>query len=139
MADLDAERIANQEAVTERILGDMDARVARTILGPDGRPLLAPIIQDKTVTYAVDGESATVDPEQLLMRAARMQRDGASLKRIRRELDLVGGISDTILQSALNQGHAWLKQAIAEGREPAESRLVVGYEFIFVPGEDDDD
>jgi hypothetical protein len=69
------------------------------------------------------------------MRAARMQRDGASLKRIRSELELVGDISDEVLQNALNLGHEWLNAAIREGREPAESRLVVGYAFVL--GDDD--
>lgn len=136
MADETAEQIARGEATAERILGQIDARVAEKILGPDGRPLLQPIIEDKTLTYTKDGESLTVNPVQLVMRAARMQRDGASLKRISRELDLVG-VSDRQLQDALNWGHGLLNDAIAAGTEPAESRLVVGYEFI--PGDDDDD
>lgn len=119
----------------ERIVREIDERVMRTILGPDGRPLLEPIVEDRTITYAKDGESAQLTPEQFLMRAARMQRDGASLKRIRSELDLMPGISDTVLQNALNLGHAWLREAIASGAEPAESRLVVGYEFVV--GDDD--
>jgi hypothetical protein len=131
----DAARIGAHVQQEERIAREIDERVLRRIVGPDGKPLLEAVIDDRTITYAKDGESAQLEPEQFLMRAARMQRDGASLKRIRSELELVGDISDEVLQNALNLGHEWLNAAIREGREPAESRLVVGYAFVL--GDDD--
>lgn len=126
----DAARIGGHVQAEERIARSVDERVLDRILGPDGRPLLQAVVDDRTLTYAKDGQSAQLEPEQFLIRAARMQRDGASLKRIRSELDLVGDITDEVLQNALDLGHRWLNEAIATGKEPAESRLVVGYEFI---------
>lgn len=126
----DAARVNAHVQQEERIARAIDERVLERIVGPDGRPLLEAVVDDRTITYAKDGETAQLTPEQFLMRAARMQRDGATLKRIRSELDLVGEISDQTLQNALNLGHQWLNEAIAAGREPAESRLVIGYQFV---------
>lgn len=115
----------------ENLLREMDDRMNRgaTIYDAAGRPMIEPVVDDRTVTYAKDGESYSVDPEQLLMRAARMQRDGMSLKAIRAELDLKN-VSDKLLQSALRLGLQLLNAAIAEGREPAESKTVIGYAHV---------
>lgn len=102
------------------------------LLGPDGRPLLKPVLEDRTLTYHKEGDPAptTLNPLEVLMRAARMQRDGMTLDNIRAELDLVGDIPDALLQAALNEGHALLEAAIRDGREPEESKNVVGYELV---------
>jgi hypothetical protein len=118
----------------------MQERVNQTILGPGGQPLAKPVVEDRTVTYAKDGESYSIDPEQLLIRAARMLRDGWSLERIRSELDLIKdgpqGISLKTLEAAIrNVGMPALELAIAQGREPAESQNVVAYEVLDPEGE----
>lgn len=118
----------------ERALKQMQERVNSTIVGPTGQPIAKPVVEDRTVTYAKDGESYSMDPEQLLMRAARMQRDGASLKAIKAELDLKN-VSNRMLESALRLGHQLLDVAIRDGREPAESKRVVGYEMLDDEGE----
>lgn len=78
-------------------------------------------------TLPADGTAKTVKPKDILMAAARMQRDGRSLRWIKRELDLnmLGAkfIDDRTLQRALDMGHRLLDQAIAKGEEPAESRV----------------
>jgi hypothetical protein len=107
----------------------MQARVAGTIFGPGGRPLAKAVVEDRTVTYAKDGESYTADPIKILMSAARMQRDGASLRTIRAELDLKN-VPDATLERALKRGREWLDIAIAKGEEPAESKNVVAYEML---------
>lgn len=118
--------ITDPDPVVESILSKMDAQQNQTIMGPDGKPLLEPLVDDRTVTYAKDGESYSVEPLELLKRAARMQRDGASLKAIRAELDLMN-VSDATLQSALKVGMDLLLADIAAGIEPEESVRVLGY------------
>jgi hypothetical protein len=125
---------AQADRAVEDILRQMDARKPQTIYGPDGKtPLYEPLVDDRTITYAKDGESYSIKPEELLMRAARMQRDGKSLANIRAELDLVH-VPDQLLEAALRLGHEWLNEAIAAGREPEESVRVLGYR----EAEDDD-
>ncbi len=124
-----------QDGIAEDILGRIDAKQRSVILGPDGRPLVRPVVEDRTITYAKDGESTSMDPEQLLMRGARMLRDGWSLARIRSELDLITTgpqeITLPTLEKALvSVGMPLLEQAIAEGREPEESVIVVGFEIV---------
>jgi hypothetical protein len=122
----------------ENLLREMDARMNRgaTIYDAAGNPMIEPVVDDRTITYAKDGESYQADPEQLLMRAARMQRDGMGLKAIRAELDLKN-VSDKLLQSALTLGLQLLNAAIAEGREPAESKTVIGYAHVEDAGDEE--
>jgi len=113
-----------------------------TILGPDGRPVdLEPVIEDRSLTYAKDGESYVVKPGELAMRAARLQRDGMSLKQIRAELDLIPSgpmrPTDAQLQAWLNIGHNLLDRAIKAGTEPAESKRVLRYLEKDEGGDDD--
>jgi lambda repressor-like predicted transcriptional regulator len=75
-------------------------------------------------TLPMDGKTGkTITPREVLMAAARMQRDGASLRRIRHEMQLHGNIPDRVLQKAIDKGHRLLAKAIARGEEPAESRV----------------
>jgi len=124
-----------RDAVVEDILRRMDARENRVIHGPRGEILMRPLVDDRTLTYAKDGESYSIDPDQLMMRAARMLRDGWSLARIRVELDLITSgeheVPLWVLEDAiLRKGMPALTAAIARGDEPAESVTVLGYEFV---------
>lgn len=126
-------RIIDPDPRIERILRDIEAKVDHTIVGLDGQPLLEPIIEDRTITYAKDGESFSLNPNQFFVRVGRMSRDGMSAEAIHRELDLKN-VSLPELERALAFCRGWLDREIAEGREPEESRQVVGYRVI-----DDDD
>lgn len=127
-------RITDPNPVVEDILARMDAKQSTTIVGPDGKPLLEPLLDDRTVTYAKDGESYSVEPFELLKRAARMQRDGMSLRAIRSELDLKN-VADATLERALAFGRSLLEADIKAGIEPEESVRVVGYRVA----DDEDD
>ena len=80
---------------------------------------------DRSVTYSQDGRGITVKPADVLMRAARLERDGKTLREIRVELALGDWVSDQHLRNALKRGHQMLREAIARGEEPAESRILV--------------
>lgn len=99
------------------------------LYGPDGRPLTGGpevTVRDAAVTYADEGESYTADAEQLLMAMARRKRDGASNRAIVSEFDLKGRAThNEVLNRALRVGMAMLDRAIAEGREPAETKVAV--------------
>jgi hypothetical protein len=132
--------IIDPDPFVEDVLRKVDARVNQTIVGIDGTPLLVPIVDDRTITYAKDGESISLDPEDFWMRAARMHRDGMSLKQIRVELDLISSGPQEVTLNMLgraiqNWGMPMLLAAIAEGREPEESVRVIGYED---PADDDE-
>ena len=109
-----------------------------TIYGPSGRPILqvgGPKVEvrDTAVTYAKDGESYTAEADQLLMAMARRKRDGATNRQIIAEFDLAGrAVHNDVLNRALRVGMTMLDEAIAEGREPAET-----HQLRIV--EDDDD
>jgi len=126
-------KITDPNPVVEEILQKIEAREAKTIVDPiTGKPLLEPLVDDRTVTYAKDGQSYSIKPEELLMRAARMSRDGMSLKAIRSELDLISSGPQEVTLRALGDaikyvGMPLLDQAIREGREPEESVTVLGY------------
>lgn len=95
---------------------------------------------DQRVTYSVDGRGYSADPKQIAMAAARMQRDGWSLKRIRTELSLGEWVTDDVLQAALKTGRKWLDEAIAAGEQPAESvidvaALIEADEVVYDDGE----
>lgn len=93
---------------------------------------------DRRVTYSKDGRGFSADPKQILMAAARMERDGWSLERIRTELALhrhtslcrfpcqFQEVTDQHLRNALRTGHQLLTEAIARGEEPEESVIDVG-------------
>lgn len=93
---------------------------------------------DKTQTYSKDNQQYSAKPKDILMAAARMQRDGQSLKVIKMELD-VAGVSDAVLQRALNKGHWMLNQAIAQGLEPAESKILIPKSLAPLSPDDIDD
>jgi hypothetical protein len=79
-------------------------------------------------TYGIEGEQFTQTAEQVLSRAARMQRDGMSEEQIRRELDLGAWVTNAQLTNALAVGHRILERRIKAGLEPADSR-------IWIPGD----
>lgn len=142
MGRFDGVRIVDPDPVIEEMLNKMERRVAQPILGPDGQVVFQPIVDDRSMTYAKDGESYTADPEHLFMAGYRMLRDGKGLKQIRDELDLITtgpqAVPLHLLESALvNFGKPLLEAAIAEGREPAETKTVIGYETPRTPGDDD--
>lgn len=96
-------------------------------------------------TLPMDGTGKRVTPREVLMAAARMQRDGRSLRFIRHELQLnmlgSGFITNEQLQRAINVGHTLLAQAIAKGEEPAESRVKIDEDVLMrlaLPGRDFD-
>jgi hypothetical protein len=97
-------------------------------------------------TLPMDGTAKTIRPKDVLMAGARMQRDGRSLRYIKRELQLnmLGSefITDRQLQNALNLGHKLLAQAIKRGEEPEESKVLVLDEDVAMrlslPGRDFD-
>lgn len=142
MGRFDGVRIVDPDPVIEEMLSKMQRRVAQPILGPRGEVLLNPIIDDRSMTMAKDGESYTANPEQLFMAGYRMLRDGMGLKQIRDELDLIQtgpqAVPLHLLESALvNFGKPLLEAAIAAGTEPAETKRVIGYESPRVEGDDD--
>lgn len=93
-----------------------------TLFGPDGKtPVGARKVRatEGGLEYEDAAGVRRVDPKQVLMNAARMQRDGMSLEGIMDALDLVGDARNPfLLQRALDQGHVLLKEAIARGEEP---------------------
>lgn len=95
---------------------------------------------DRAVPMRVDlrgiNSESTVyvqEADDLLVKMARMQRDGWSIDRIRTEVQvprssLVPGgyvASDEVFQRAIDRGHAELARRIAEGLEPEESVVTV--------------
>lgn len=135
--------IRDPNPVVEDILRKMDKRVNVPILDQHGDVLLRPIVDDRSMTYAKDGESFTADPEHLFMAGYRMLRDGMGLKQIREELDLISvgpqAVPLHLLESALvNFGKPLLEAAIAAGTEPAETKTVIGYETPPQPGDDEE-
>lgn len=113
---------------------DLPTDASGTIYGPDGKPLLSPIVRDYTKTYAEkEGDPVRLHAEDILKRAARMQRDGASLERISAELDLIPGMPRAVFERALRLGHELLARDIAAGVEPEESQVVVGFKAADEP------
>lgn len=92
---------------------------------PDDKEVKEALIYDRRITYSQGGRGYSASPKQILMAAARMQRDGWSLKRIRQELTLVDSISDAVLERALARGRRDLEEAIRLGEEPLESEIDV--------------
>lgn len=81
---------------------------------------------DKTVTYTENNEQVSFSPEDILVAAARMLRDGRSLDYIMAELDVKGLVSHRELERAiLNVGMPALQRRIARGQESAESRVEI--------------
>lgn len=124
--------IRDPDALIEEQLAQIDARRNGNIVGLDGTPLLRPVVDDRTITYGREGEAYSADPATILMRAARMMRDGMSLKNIAAELDLITtgpmAVPLTKLDAAIRRfGMPWLDAAILAGTEPAESKTVTGY------------
>lgn len=76
---------------------------------------------DQRVTYTQGGRGFSADPREVLMAAARMERDGWSLAKIRQELSLGSWVTDQQLRNALVRGHQFLNEAIARGEVPEES------------------
>jgi hypothetical protein len=82
---------------------------------------------DKTLTYTENGEQVRFTPEDILVAAARMLRDGKSLDYIMTELDVDRQIvSYRQLERAIrNVGMPLLEKRIAQGQEAAESRVLL--------------
>lgn len=86
------------------------------------------------------GQQVKLSAEQLLMAMARRQRDGASLKAIIAEFDLIGrATSPLVLQRALNTGHHMLDQAIERGTTPEETLIWVPKDEAPVRPDDEED
>lgn len=97
------------------------------IYGPDGQ-LLVVEKHNLATTIPEDGEGMTLTWIDTLVRAARMLRDGVSIRQISRELQL-DGIPDWILDNAIARvGMPVLEERIATGKEPAESIVTETYE-----------
>lgn len=85
------------------------------------------------------------DMDDLLVKMARMQRDGWSIDRIRQEVQVPrhslvpGGFveSDAVFQRAIDQGHALLAERIAAGTEPEESVVEVIVDPLELADDDD--
>ncbi len=94
--------------------------VRPTLLGSDGLPLVSVATDRSDLNDPRVMKQTAVD---LLIAAGRMLRDGKSLAQMRVELNLVGGhvVDDRTLYNAALRGLAMLNEAIAAGREPAET------------------
>ena len=85
-----------------------------TLYGPDGRPIhRVPSLNDEEDLEYDDGrQKVTISPRKTLMEMAMAQRNGASLRAIVREFELVGAATNPrILQRSLDIGHDLLRQA----------------------------
>lgn len=80
------------------------------------------VIIDRTLPMGSGQRGIQISPEEVLMAAARMQRDGASLRQIKVQMQLVG-VDDPTLQRALDRGAGLLAARIAAGLEPEESQV----------------
>lgn len=90
------------------------------LFGPDGRPIIIEK-KDFSAYEPKAGEGMTISPMDTLVKAARMLRDGMSIKAINRELQLIN-VPDRLLNNAIvNVGMPLLERRIAQGLEPAES------------------
>lgn len=95
---------------------------------------------DKTLTYTENNEQVRFTPEDVLVAAARMLRDGKSLDYIMTELDVDRQIvSYRQLERAIrNLGMPLLEKRIAQGQEAAESRVLLHKDlFPIRPDEED--
>lgn len=95
---------------------------------------------DKTITYTENNEQVRFTPEDVLVAAARMLRDGRSLDHIMTELDVDRQIvSYRMLERAIrNIGMPLLERRIAKGQEAAESRVLLHKDlFPLRPDEED--
>ena len=137
-----ANQMAQVRAVEEETAG-LPRLPDGTILGPDGRPLLRAVRTDfsKTIYEGAPGDPIKMYAIDILKRAARMQRDGASLDRIASELQIESIVPLSMLEQALiNVGHPLLEADIKAGIEPEETVVTTGYEFVddgSEPGDDD--
>ena len=96
---------------------------------------------DQTITYSEHGEQYQAKPADILVAAARMQRDGRSLKSIMVELDIVGLVSNFQLQRAItNVGMPELERRIKSGEVEAETKILVDrYSRPLSPSDSEDD
>lgn len=134
MSDRAARRAARAEMGRRggRPIGEHDlVDAARLELGGS----LAGAVSVKVDMRGVNSESAVYvqDMDDLLVKMARMQRDGWSIDRIRVEVNvprysMIPGASvpeDRVFQAAIDRGHVLLAQRIAGGTEPEESIVEV--------------
>lgn len=97
------------------------------VIGPDGLPVRAPriAIYDDQLVHSTgydDGMPTKQSATALLRKIARYQRDGASHEAIIAKFDLMGEArSPFMLNRALAVGRKLLDEAIAAGKEPAET------------------
>lgn len=140
---LDAEAVERMNAAaslaherqTVQLLDELTEGLPRTsagvILGPDGRPLLRPVTRDYTDTHGDGTDVVRLHAEDILKRAARMQRDGMSAQAILVELDIAHIVPPgDVFDRAMKLGHELLARDIRAGIEPEESKIVVGYEAV---------
>ncbi len=95
---------------------------------------------DQTLTYTENDEQVRFTPEDILVAAARMLRDGKSLDYIMTELDVDRAIvSHRMMERAIrNVGMPLLEKRIAEGKEHAESKILVDAESLPLRAKEDD-
>lgn len=95
---------------------------------------------DKTITYTENDEQVRFTPEDILVAAARMLRDGRSLDYIMNELDVDKAIvSHRMLERAIrNVGMPLLERRIVRGEEQAESKILVDPETLPLRANEED-
>jgi len=96
---------------------------------------------DKTLTYSENGEKVQFTPEDILVAAARMFRDGRSLDYIMTELDVDKKIvSHKQMERAIvNVGMPLLERRIARGKEAEESRVLMHKDLLPLRVDEEDD
>jgi hypothetical protein len=91
-------------------------------------------IVDRTMPV---GTAYRITPEDLMLAAARMQRDGMTRDQVMREMGVTfgeQGVTHEVMDRFLDRARALLDQRIAQGLEPAETRTEVE-----VPDDEGDD
>lgn len=96
---------------------------------PAGR-ILVPVSSVKKIidrtSPATPGAVYRASPEDIMLAAARMRRDGASREAIMKALEAdTSVVTNDIMDRFLDRADALLNQRIAQGLEPAETRVVV--------------
>lgn len=97
----------------------------RIIKDPDGAyRLVGAETRERVVDLSRPGTPSgayRIRPEDLLLAAARLRRDGMSFAAIRKELEVMPHVTDRQLEAFLKVGMDLLEQRIAQGIEPAET------------------
>lgn len=96
---------------------------------------------DSTLTYTENDEKVQFTPEDILVAAARMLRDGRSLDYIMTELDVDRQIVSyrQLERAIVNYGMPLLEKRIAEGKVAAESRTLLHKDLFPLRASETDD